>query len=58
MPVDDTEKILLRTKNYFCLEFWMLLYLVKHLKPNIINMTQELSKVMDGTTYATFLEMH
>ena len=36
----------------------MLLYLVKHSRPDIANVNQELSKVRDGVKQATFLEMH
>jgi hypothetical protein len=35
----------------------MLLYLVKHSRPNIANAIQELSKVMDGATPAAMKEM-
>ena len=35
----------------------MLLYVVKHSRPNIANKTQELSKVMDGVNQAIFLEI-
>ena len=31
---------------------------MKHLKPNITNATQELSKVMDGANQAVFFKMH
>jgi hypothetical protein len=35
----------------------MLLYLVKHSRPDIANVTRELSKVMDGATPAAFKEL-
>ena len=36
----------------------MLLYLVKHSRPDIANAVQELSKVLNGATDAAFKEMH
>ena len=36
----------------------MLLYLVKHSRPDIANVARVLSKVMDGANRAAFLEMH
>ena len=35
----------------------MLLYLVKHSRPDIANVVRELSKVMDGATPAAIKEM-
>ena len=35
----------------------MLLYLVKHSRPDIANATRELSKVMDGATQAAMKEL-
>ncbi|KAL7501989.1 hypothetical protein ACHAXN_000113 [Cyclotella atomus] len=35
----------------------MLLYLVKYLRPDIANAVRELSKVLDGSTKASFKEM-
>ena len=35
----------------------MLLYLIKHSRPDIANPTRELSKVMDGATKAAMKEM-
>jgi hypothetical protein len=35
----------------------MLLYLVKHLRPDIANVIRELSKMMDGATPAAFKEL-
>ena len=35
----------------------MLLYLVKYIRPNIANMTRELSKVNIGVNFAAFCEM-
>lgn len=36
----------------------MLLYLVKHSRPNIANVVQELTKVLDGPTPTAMKEMH
>ena len=36
----------------------MLLYLVKYLRPDIVNATQELSKIRDGVNPAALLEMN
>ena len=35
----------------------MLLYLVKHLRPDIVNTVKELSKSLDGCTEASFRQM-
>ena len=35
----------------------MLLYLVKHLRPDIANAVRELSKALDGATQSAFKEM-
>jgi hypothetical protein len=35
----------------------MLLYLVKHLRPDISNVVRELSKVLDGPTEAAMKEL-
>ena len=36
----------------------MLLCLVKNTRPGIVNTTWEISKVLDGTNLAEFLEIH
>ena len=36
----------------------MLLFLVKHLRPNIVKALQEPFKVMDGASKSVFLEMN
>jgi hypothetical protein len=41
----------------YCSGVGMLLYLVKHSRPNIVNVVRELSKVMDGATPATMKEL-
>ena len=35
----------------------MLLFLIKHSRPDIANCTQELSKVLDGATHSAYKEM-
>jgi hypothetical protein len=37
--------------------FGMLLYLIKHLRPDLTNLVLELSKCMDGTSIAAYKEM-
>ena len=57
-PVYVVEKVPVKDQKLFHYGFRMLLYLVKHLRPNIANMTQELLKVMDGANQAAFLEIY
>ena len=42
----------------FWFDIGMLLYLGKHLRPNIANADQELSKISDRVSKAVFFEMH
>ena len=57
-PSDDTEKISNSDQSLYCSGVGMLLYLVKHSRPDIANATRELSKVLDGATPSSFKEMH
>jgi hypothetical protein len=52
-------KVLTEDQEMYQSGVGMLLYLVKHLRPNIanVNVVRELSKVMDGATPATLKEL-
>ena len=54
----DSEKISVVDQKLYHSRIGMLLYIIKNLRPGIVNMVQELSKVMDGVKQAKFLEMH
>jgi len=49
-PTNETSKIDNKTQKIFCSGVGMLQYLVKHSRPDLLNCTRELSKVMDGAT--------
>ena len=49
-PSDDEEKISNSDQSLYRSGVGMLLYLVKHSRPDIANATRELSKVLDGAT--------
>ena len=49
-PTTETSKIDDKTQKLFRSGVGMLLYLVKHSRPDLSNCTRELSKVMDGAT--------
>ena len=51
------EKISTKNQNVFLSGVRTLLYLIKHLRPNIVNWTQELSKVNDNVSPAVFHEL-
>ena len=45
-------------QTLFCSGVGMLLYLVKHSRPDIENPVRELSKVLDGATQEAFKVLH
>jgi hypothetical protein len=51
-PDKDDPKLSAEDQKLFCLGIGMLLYLVKHSRPDISNAVRELSKVADGATPA------
>ena len=56
-PTEDSEKISSDDQLLFRSGVGMLLYLVKHSRPDIANAVRELSKVLDGASPGTFKEM-
>ena len=55
---DESKCISKGEQKLFRLGVGMLLYLVKHSRPDIANSVRELSKVLDGTTQDAFKELH
>ena len=56
-PMIDIEKILAKDQQEYWSDVGMLLYLVKHLHPNLANMTRELSKANNGANPAAYNEL-
>ena len=56
-PSDDKFKVSLEDQTLYRSGVGMLLYLVKHSRPDIANVVRELSKVTDGATMAAMKEM-
>ena len=56
-PLEDKEKISSEDQALFRSGVGMLLYLVKHSRPDIANPVRELSKVLDGASPGNFREM-
>ena len=57
-PVEDSEKMYAQDQKVFQSEVRMLLYLVRRLRPNIANATQDLAKVNDVMDPEGFCELH
>jgi hypothetical protein len=57
-PRNDDEKIPLNEQQQFRSGVAMLLYLVKHSRPDLVNVVRELSKVMDGATVNHLKMLH
>ena len=57
-PINEDEKISSEKKKLYHSSVGMLLYLVKHLLPDIANAVRELSKLLDGANMAAYKEMH
>ena len=51
-PIDNVDKISVRDPKLFWSRNEMLLYLIKHSRPDIANATHELSKVIDSANEA------
>ena len=56
-PTEDIKKILMEDQQTYWLGIGMLLYLVKHLCPDLVNVTRELSKANDRANPAAFKEL-
>ena len=56
-PVDESEKTEPDDQKVFRSGVGMLLYLVKHSRPDIANAVRELSKSMDGATASGMKEL-
>ena len=56
-PMEEIEKISVKDEQEYWTGIGMLLYLVKHLHPNLANSTRELSKANDGTNPAAHKEL-
>ena len=54
---DDTQAISIKNQGLYRSGVGMLLWLVKHSRPDIANPVRELSKCLDGATQASFKEM-
>ena len=54
-PINDAEKYFVEDQKLFRYRISML-FLVKHSRPTIANVTQELLSVMDDAKHAPFLE--
>ncbi|KAL7461991.1 hypothetical protein ACHAXS_002396 [Conticribra weissflogii] len=57
-PINKDEKISSEKQKLYHSGVEMLLYLVKHLRPDITYAVRELSKVLDGANMAAYMEMH
>ena len=55
---DESKCISKGEQSLFRSGVGMLLYLVKHSRPDIANSVRELSKVLDGATKEAFKELH
>ena len=53
----NIERIDNKQQSKYCTRVGMLLFLIKHSRPDIANCTQELSKVLDGATLSAYKEM-
>ena len=51
------EKVTKEEQSKYCTGVGMLLFLIKHSRPDIANCTRELSKVLDGATESAYKEM-
>ena len=56
-PIMDSEKISIKDQQEYWLGVGMLLYLVKHLCPDLANTTRKLSKANDGASPAAYKEL-
>jgi hypothetical protein len=56
-PKEDIEKIDDELQSKYRSGTGMLLYLIKHSRPDLANVVRELSKCMDGATLAAYKEM-
>ena len=56
-PMVDNEKISTKDQQEYLLGVGMLLYLIKHLYPDLANMTQELWKTNNGANSAAYKEL-
>ena len=56
-PTDEHEKISVEDQKTYRSGMGMLLYLVKHSRPDIANVTRELSKANDGANPAAYKEL-
>ena len=56
-PTEDYKKVLVEDRRIYQSGIGMLLYLVKHSRPNIANMTRKLSKANDGANPAAYKEL-
>ena len=56
-PMINSEKISAKDQQKYWLNVGMLLYLMKHLHPNLANMTRELSKANDGANPVFYKEL-
>ncbi len=56
-PTEESSKVSVEDQTLYRSGVGMLLYLVKHSRPDIANVVRELSKVMDGATMAAMKEM-
>ena len=57
-PRNDVEKTYMEGSKLFWSRMGMLLYIVKHSRPDIAYAVRELSKVIDSANKAAILEMH
>ena len=55
--MEEWEKISVEDQQIYQSDVGMLLYLVKHSRPNIANATRELSKANDGANPAAYKEL-
>ena len=55
---DESKCIFKEEHTLFCSGVGMLLYLAKHLQPDIANPVRELLKVLDEATQEAFKELH
>ena len=58
MPTEEMEKILIEDQQKYQSGIGMLLYLVKHLHPDLANVTREVSMANDGAKPAAYKELH
>jgi hypothetical protein len=57
MQPNGEDKTTIANQSQYRSSFGMLLYLIKHSRPDLVNIVRELSKCMDGASIAAYKKM-